>query len=90
MVQEVMVLKLPASMEVAEVEQIILEKLQIPREDVQVVEVKRGAVKLRVKKKLKKKVLRLINKHARYHEELINIRQLADRYGFLNYFRVYW
>ncbi|MFX0019980.1 MAG: hypothetical protein ACFFBT_12870 [Promethearchaeota archaeon] len=89
MVQEVMVLKLPASMEAAELEQLLVEKLQIPREDVQVVEVKRSAVKLRVKKKIKKKVLRLINKHAKYHEELINIRQLADRYGFLNYFRVY-
>ncbi|MFX1494035.1 MAG: hypothetical protein ACFFBZ_07115 [Promethearchaeota archaeon] len=46
-------------------------------------------MKLRVKKKVKKKVLRLIDKHAKYHEELISIRQLADRYGFLNYFRVY-
>ena len=89
MVQEVIVLKLPASMEAAEVEQILLDKLQIPREDVQVVEVKKGAVKLRVKKKLKKKVLKLIDKHAKYHEELINIRQLADRHGFLNYFKVY-
>ena len=89
MVQEVIVLKLPASMEAAEVEQILLDKLQIPREDVQVVEVKKGAVKLRVKKKLKKKVLKLIDKHARYHEELIDIRRLADRHGFLNYFKVY-
>ncbi len=88
-VQEVMVLKLPPSMKAAEVEQLILEKLHIPREDVQVVEIKRGAAKLRVKKKLKKKVLKLINKHAKYHEELIHIRELADRYGFLNYFRVY-
>ena len=84
-----MVLKLPASMEAAEVEQMILEKLQIPKEDIQLLEVKKGAVKLKVKKKLKKKVLRLINKHAKYHEGLISIRELADRYGFLNYFRVY-
>ena len=89
MVQKVMVLKLPDSMEAAKVEQLILEKLQILREDVQVVEVKKGVVKLRVKKKLKNKVLKLINKHAKYHEELINVRRLADRYGFLNYFRVY-
>ncbi len=89
MVQEVMVLRLPDWMEATEVEQIIVEKLQIPKEDVQVVEVKKGAIKLRVKKKLKNKVLKLINKHAKYHEELINIRELADRHGFLNYFRVY-
>jgi hypothetical protein len=88
-VQEVMVLKLPSSMEAAEVEQLILEKLQIPREDIQVVEVKKGAVKLKVKKKLKKRVLKLMDKHVKYHEELINIRELADRYGFLNYFRIY-
>lgn len=84
-----MVLKLPTSMEATEVEQMILEKLHIPREDVQVVEVKRGTVKLRIKKKLKKKVLKLMDKHVKYHEELINIRELADRYGFLNYFRIY-
>jgi len=89
MVQEFMVLKLPASIEAAEMEQIILEALQIPREDIQVVEVKKGAIKLRVKKKLKKKVLKLMNKHVKYHEELIDIRKLADRHGFLNYFRVY-
>jgi len=88
-VQEIMVLKLPNSMEAAEMEQFILERLQIPKEDIHVVEIKRGAVKLRVKKKLKKKVLRLINKHAKYHEELVDIRQLTDRYGFLNYFRIY-
>ena len=89
MVQEYMVLKLPVSMEATEVEQLILEKFQIPKEDIQVVEVKKGAVKLKVKKKLKKKVLKLMDKHAKYHEELINIRRLADRHGFLNYFRVY-
>ena len=89
MVQEVMVLKLPDWMEAAEVAQLILEKLHIPKEDVQVVEVKRGAVKLKLKKKFKKKVLKLMDKHAKYHEELINIRRLADRHGFLNYFKVY-
>lgn len=89
MVQEVMVLKLPDWMEAAEMEQLILEKLHFPKEDIQVVEVKKGAVKLRVNKKLKNKVLKLINKHAKYHEELINVRRLADRYGFLNYFRIY-
>ncbi|MGB5912782.1 MAG: hypothetical protein WBH31_16435 [Promethearchaeia archaeon] len=82
-------MKLPDSMEAAEVEQMILEMLQIPKEDIQLVEVKKGVVKLKVKKKLKKNVLRLMDKHVKYHEELINIRNLADRYGFLNYFRAY-
>ena len=89
MVQEVMVLKLPDWMEAAEMEQLILDKFHFPKEDIQVVEVKKGAVKLRINKELKKKVLKLINKHAKYHEELIDIRKLADRHGFLNYFRVY-
>ena len=90
MTQEIMILKLPGSMEAADLEKMLVEKLQLPEDAFQVVEVKKGKVTSKIERSLKKEVLNLVGGHAKYHEELRSvhdIRDVVDRFIFSNYFK---
>ena len=90
MTQEIMILKLPGSIEATDLEKMLVEKLQIPEDAFQFVEVKKGKVSSKIERSLKKEVLNLVGRHAKYHEELRSIRDVrdvVDRYIFSNYFK---
>ena len=90
MTQEIMILKLPGDMEAADLEKMLVEKLQLSEDAFQVVEVKKGKVTSKIERSLKKEVLNLVGGHAKYHEELRgvhDIRDVVDRFIFSNYFK---
>lgn len=90
MTQEIMILKLPGTMEAADLEKMLVEKLQLPKNAFQVVEVKKGKITSKIERSLKKEVLNLVGRHAKYHEELRSVRDVrdvVDFYIFSNYFK---
>lgn len=85
MTQEILIIWLSESKKAYQIQKMLSRNLDVTLDDIQLITIKSKNDRKKFKKQLKKNLLKSAGNYAKFHETLVDPREILHNYGFQNY-----